>query len=128
MKNLLFHICILFLTRSCNTKTSIPESKPNNESTQINIDDSTVYSAVTYLFKNKLSNPFLKYKKVLETAEMPFYLSFSTDSVEIVKLDSIFTSKDMEYMQAQKINFINLNSTNQNLTTRQLYQKIHLTL
>lgn len=90
---------------SCNTKTPVPESRANNESRQINIDDSTVYSVVTYLFKNKSSNPFLKYEKVVETAEMPFFLSFSTDSIEIVKLDSIFTLKDLEYMQAQKKQF-----------------------
>ncbi len=105
MKSLLFHICILCLSGSCIKKTSVPESKPNNESRQVTIDDSTVYSVVTYLFKNKTSNPFLKYEKVVETAEMPFFFSFSTDSVEIVKLDSIFSSTDMEYMQAQKKQF-----------------------
>lgn len=105
MKSLLFHICILCLTASCNTKKPAPENKPTYESTQINIDDSTVNSVVTYLFKNDSSNPFLKYENVLETAEMPFYLSFSTDSIEIVKLDSIFTSKDIEYMKAQKNQF-----------------------
>ena len=90
---------------SCNTKTPVSESKPNNELRQISIDDSTVYSVVTYLFKNKSSNPFLKYEKVVETAEMPFFFSFSTDSLEIVRLDTIFTSKDLEYMQAQKKQF-----------------------
>lgn len=106
MKSLLFHICILCLTGSCNTNTTVLENKPTNRSAQINIiDDSTVNSVVTFLFKNKSSNPFLKYEKVLETAEMPFYLSFSNDSIEIVKLDSIFTSKDLEYMQAQKNQF-----------------------
>ena len=101
MKSLLFHICILCLTSSCNTKTPVSASIPNSESRQVYIDDSTINSVVSYLLKNKSSNPFLKYKKVLETDGMPFFFSFSTDSIEIVKLDSIFTSKDLEFMQSQ---------------------------
>jgi hypothetical protein len=105
MKTLLFHICIVCLTASCNTKTPVLESNPSKEERQVNIDDSTVYSIVSYLLKHKNSNPFLKYQKVVESAEMPFFFSFSTDSIEIVKLDSIFTTKDIEYMQAQKRQF-----------------------
>ena len=105
MKTLLFYICILCLTGSCNIKTPVPESNLQKDLRLINIDDSTINSVVSYLLKNKFSNPFLKYKNVLETAEMPFFFSFSTDSIEIVKLDSIFTSKDIEYMQAQKKQF-----------------------
>jgi len=105
MKTLLLHICVLFLTGSCNTKTPVSESIPSKDARQINIDDSTVYSVVSFLLKNKISNPFLKYEKVLESAGMPFFFSFSTDSIEIVKLDSVFTSRDMEYMQAQKKQF-----------------------
>ena len=93
------------MTCSCNTKTPTPESKLNNESRQINIDDLTVDSVLTYLFKNKSSNPFLKYDKVAESAGMPFFLSFYTDSIEIVKLDSIFTSTDFAYMRGQKTQF-----------------------
>ncbi len=105
MRTLIFHIYILCLTASCNTKTPILEISPVNEARHINIDDSTVYSVVSYLLKNKIPNPFLKYEKVLESAEMPFFFSFSTDSLEIVKLDSIFTSKDIKYMQDQKKQF-----------------------
>ena len=105
MKTLVFHICILCLAGSCNTKTPVSASIPNSESRQVNIDDSTINSVVSYLLKNKSSNPFLKYKKVVETELMPFFFSFSTDSIEIVKLDSLFTSQDIEFMQTQKKQF-----------------------
>jgi hypothetical protein len=93
------------LIASCNTKKEVKEINHSNEPRQINIDDSTVYSVVTYLFKNKSSNPFLKYEKVLESAQMPFFFEFKNDSLEIVKLDSIFDSKDIEYMLTQKKQF-----------------------
>ncbi|MEO6315746.1 MAG: hypothetical protein ABIO53_12425 [Chitinophagaceae bacterium] len=105
MKTILFHICIVCLFATCNTRKPVLESSPDKQAGQINIDDSTVYPVVSYLLKNTNSNPFLKYEKVLESAEMPFFFSFSTDSIEIVKLDYIFTSKDMDYMQAQKRQF-----------------------
>ena len=105
MKILLFHICILCFLVSCNTETREIKFNATNESKQIRIDDSTVYSVVNYLFENKSSNPFLKYDKVLETAGMPFFFFFKNDFLKIVALDTIFSSQDIEYMQTQKKQF-----------------------
>lgn len=90
---------------ACKTKTGLAHIGLSNTAVQVNIDDSTVYSVVTYLFENKSSNPFLTYQKVAESAEMPFFFALKNDSLEIVKLDTIFNSKDIVYMQAQKWQF-----------------------
>jgi len=105
MKILLFHICILCFLVSCNTETRDTKLNTTKEPRQIKIDDSTVYSVINYLFENKSSNPFLKYDKVLETAGMPFFFLFKNDSLKIVTLDTIFNSKDIEYMQTQRKQF-----------------------
>jgi len=105
MKALLIYSCFLCLTISCNTNTQERESSAIKEPKQITIDDSTVYSVLSYLLENKSSNPFLKYDKVVETAQMPFFFLFKNDSLKIVALDSIFNSRDIEYMLAQKEQF-----------------------
>lgn len=103
MRTFLIHICIFCFCVCCNTTTESP--KHTKEPEQVIIDDSTVYSVLNYLFENKSSNPFLKYDKVVETAQMPFFFLFKNDSLEISALDSIFNSRDIEYMLAQKEQF-----------------------
>lgn len=106
MKNQLLNICILCLVFSCNTVKEKTISDPKKTEDQLIVDDSTVYSVVNYLFTNKSSNPFLIYKKVEASAEIPLFI-FTNDSSEIEKVAGIFNAKDLEYMQTQKLQYSN---------------------
>lgn len=105
IRTLLLQIFISCLLISCKPKTEQTEISSVSSETHKLISDSTAYSVVKYLFEHKSSNPFLKYDKVVESAGMPFFFTFKGDSLQIVNSDSIFSSTDIEYMQAQKTQF-----------------------
>jgi hypothetical protein len=66
------------------------------------IEDSVIYSAISYLLTDTTYNHFLKYEKLSEKWQIAFPFQLKDDSLELTKMDTIFSTKDVEFILTQK--------------------------
>jgi len=95
-------LCLTLWGCSCSYKSKIVNRDNTKVTSSDIIPDSLIYNAINFLIANKDANPDLLSKYLIDKQKMPFIFYFKEDSIELRKLDTLFTSKDIDFIFSQK--------------------------